>query len=185
MQEDVKEIELVNYLKYKVKISNTFIEKKGNRIFFKDIVSIKCKSWRQFASYYGAKTFHGNFNRIILVDNRKNKIDLNFSSTSEESFKNFNYILSKATSPLVQKTINDIKSGTEVSIHNLKLTQAGIYKKSLFGTTFIEWGSCLDAIIDRGFVDIIKLDEKKFSSTHIWKRNAILIPSIVKSFNKK
>lgn len=182
MENNIKEIELVNYLKYKIKISDKFIEKKEKRIYFDDVISVRCRTWRQHASYFGAKAYHGQFNRILILDNKKNKLDLSFSSISEESFQNFLHIVSAIVGPLANNISRKIKSGQEVEISNLLLTQNGIYKKGLFGKKFIDWQDCARVVVDRGHVDIFRSNGKRFSSAHIWKENAIVLPELVKYF---
>jgi len=177
-----QEIELLNFLKYKIKISDEFIEKSENRIFLDDIVLIKCKTWRQYANYSGARAFHGFFNRIYILDNKKNKIDLSFSSKDEESFNKFGIIIATVIKPLVSKTTEKIRSGADVNIYKLSFTNNGIYKKGFFGKKFIDWKECSGARLERGYLNIYRNSGKKFCSIFMWKDNAILIPEIVKQF---
>ncbi|MFA5158596.1 MAG: hypothetical protein WC451_05440 [Patescibacteria group bacterium] len=182
MINNTREIELINYLKYKIKISDKFIEKKENRVYFDDIKSIRCKAWRVSASYFGAKISHGNFNRILIVDKKNNKLDLNFSSMNEESFSNYRKIVSMITEPLANKMVEGINKGKEEKISNLLLTKNGIYKKGIFGKKFLDWSVCANAKINGGLVIIFRENGKKFSETDVWKKNAIILPKLINSF---
>lgn len=182
MIKNEQEIELLNYIKYKIKISDEFIEKSENRIFLNDIVVIKCKTWKQYANYSGAKAFHGFFNRIYILDNKKNKIDLSFSSNNEESFNKFEIIIAIVIKPLVVKAIDKIKSGNDINISKLSFTNRGIYKKGFFGKKFIDWKECSSARLEKGYINIYRDSGKKFGSIFMWKDNAILIPEIVNQF---
>lgn len=181
----VKDIKLQNYLKYNIKISDNFIEKKENRIYFNDITLLKCKTWRQHANYFGTKIYFGNFNQILIMDDKKNKLDLNFSSKNEESFNSFKEILSLIIGPLVRKIAKRITNGDKVVIDNLLLTNMGILKKGIFKKKFLEWGNCTNVLINGGFINIFQNDGNKFSAIYTWKENAIILPELINYFNSR
>jgi hypothetical protein len=179
MENNTREIKLKNIFTYKISFSDNFIEKNGCRIFFDEVNSIRCKKWKQYANYFGSKAFHGNFNRIFIEDNRKNKLDLKFSSENEDSFYLHDYIISKISKFCADSMIKNILRGQEIKISNLLLTQRGVYKRRFGRGIFLSWEDCGKVVIDRGFVKIFKGNDKKFTSMSTWKRNAIVLPEIV------
>jgi len=174
------EIEVVNFLKSKLIISEEYLIYKKKKIFFQDVEKIKCKAIKHYSNYGGAVAYFGIFYNISLIDKNDNKVSIEFASKDENYHCYFNLIVDKIIFKLAPKLIDFIKNNGQIEIGKLLLNQEGLHKKRLLlKSVLLSWENCSNCELKHGYMVVYDKFNNEFCKIDSSVYNAISLPLII------